>query len=153
MIFLPIIIANTAIGEGITITLPDEFKMTDGSGGPYWDKPDWSDMYIGLNCTKDVADAAEHADSIAGYNYERYADSEKHENVNKGAIEIDGVTCYYSENTYVADLYKRYEYWLGVPIESGKKVIGVTISFDAEGLYTETDRELRDRIVNSIKID
>jgi hypothetical protein len=139
--------------EGITITLPDEFELQKSSTSIYWEKPEWSDMYIGLSRSNDIPDAADYAKFRADDDYEKYSGKEDYKDVHKGTIEIDGLTCYYCEYTNVTDYSNRYNYWLGIPIASAKKVVSVDVSFDADGIYNETDRELRDRIVNSIKID
>ncbi|MBR3330871.1 MAG: hypothetical protein IKG25_06580 [Mogibacterium sp.] len=139
--------------EDISIALPDEFEAVDTGRSLYWEKPEWSDMYIGLYCSNDITDAADYAKERADNDYDYYSALEGYENVNKGSIEIDGVTCYYSEYTRVTDLNRRYNYILNVPRISSGKVISVDISFEDDGIYSDTDRELRDRIINSIKIN
>ncbi len=138
--------------EGITLTLPDEW--TEDRDYHAWLQPDWSDLYVRIKShDEDSLEYERGAKGEAESTYEYRIEDGDYTDVKKGSMDIDGVTCWYVEWVDPEDYRDTGWYKLYIPLDRDKKLVELSFQLEEGGIFTDRDKELRSRILNSIHID
>ena len=148
---------------GISLTFPADLE-TKGWDEEYdsqrWAYGKWCSMTIVVDEYKDEDYVyIKGAEKSADYDLFKMNNSDRYTGAIKEQITIDGIDCWYSEGTMLDTVGKgvlkkdRHIYTLYIPLDKKKALIRVTLDYEDNGIYTDRDKLLQEKIVNSIHIE
>ena len=149
---------RTAKAAGITLEYPAEWKEFEDNGTKITmlSAPDGTGE-ASMSVRNDSYAYGEYSKgklkSYVNDQYTKYKNSGKCSEAHTGQVNVGGTICYFV--SYKQDLSEssRYYYELYIPLPDQKKLTVVKYDYEADGPYTERDKEIIDLIINSIRLE